>query len=115
MNKKEAIRAMLDGKGIRLKEWNSGCYVYYDDTTNTFRNSTDNRYNINVLSDTDDWEVYEEPKPKRKFYRRTWVINDVGSRLQIPVDWYISKELFDDRWNGWQLSPDWEEMEVSNY
>ena len=108
MNKREAIQAMLEGKKIRQNHWSKDYYISMNDC-GTIYNSASTMKDLNGMW-RDGWEVYEEPKPKTKYYRRKWIKLD--DMLITHHRWCETKEGFDEVWEGDEMSPDWEEIEI---
>ena len=69
MTTKEAIQAMLDGKKARGKNWLSNLYICFNGTG--FVNEQGAEYF--EFSQDDDWEIYEEPKPKQTVTIEKWL------------------------------------------
>ena len=70
MDTKSAIQAMLDGKKVRIIDWNKECYVLFngkmfvDEEGEPFSEFT---------SYGTTWEIYEEPKPKQTVTIEKWL------------------------------------------
>lgn len=104
MNKREAIQAMLDGKKVRRIFWPRGQFICFDEFYHTL-NSKNIKVSINSW-EFDDWEIYQEPKKKVKYYRPKFVM-----RNPKPFDddyWYKEKNQYP----GWERVKVWEEIEV---
>ncbi len=57
MNKKEALKAAIDGKKVRRKEWNPDNYIWFDGQTFRWKYS-----NITYIGgDYGEWEIVKEP------------------------------------------------------
>lgn len=93
MNLKEALIALVEGKKIRRYDWTKGLHIYMD--------------GCDILDEGglgypnlrgSDWELYEEPKLKRKFYRRKWVLYETGvvPVLRLDNPYYSTIAEFDD-------------------
>lgn len=71
MDKKEAIRAVLDGKKVKHKSWESNVFIFLDDDIG-FRKVDDCcdviEIDWNDYIDSDNWELYEEPKKEAPEY-----------------------------------------------
>ena len=78
MNTKEAIQAMLDGKKARGKNWLSNLYICFNGTG--FVNEQGAEYF--EFSEADDWEIYEEPKPKQTVVIEKWLVTN-GKRFDV--------------------------------
>lgn len=78
MTTKEAIQAMLDGKKVRNKKWSSYIYMYFDGDILLDYNGV--KFNNLSVSFTDDWEIYEEPKPKQTVTIEKWLLNMKGTK-----------------------------------
>jgi len=66
MNTKEATQALLDGKKIRETSWIKGSYAYLVDGK-----LISERGNSAILCDCnigEFFELYEEPKPKKRYW-----------------------------------------------
>lgn len=63
MNKREAIRAMCDGKKVRRESWKDGEFLQMDENGQIF-DEDGFADDINEHDDDNDWQIYEEPKPK---------------------------------------------------
>lgn len=63
MNKREAIRAMCDGKKVRRELWKDGEFLQMDENGQIF-DEDGFADDINEHDDDNDWQIYEEPKPK---------------------------------------------------
>lgn len=63
MNKREAIRAMCDGKKVCRNAWGVGEFLSMAENGQIFdENNAEQAFND--YYDSDDWQIYEEPKPK---------------------------------------------------
>ena len=71
MTTKEAMQSMLDGKKVRNKTWSSYIYMYFDGDTLVDSNGI--KFNNLIMSFTDDWEIYEEPKPEQTVVIEKWL------------------------------------------
>lgn len=91
MNFAEAMQALQDGKRVRRKEWPPELIMTLNKSTAYFVTTPD----INAT----DWEIVDEPKPKRKVKMRFYVWEYAGtiigvwcengkpsSELYIPTD-----------------------------
>ena len=67
MNTKEAIQAMLDGKKVRVNDWDKVSYTIFDELTSNFilRIEDEDGYIAFNFCGYGDciWEIYEEPNP----------------------------------------------------
>ena len=83
MTTKEAIQSMLDGNRVRGKDWRSGQFISFEGNTIV---DADGIYfyslNMNLA---EDWEIYEEPKPKQVIVIEKWLISTSNG--------YIVREL----------------------
>lgn len=70
MTTKEAIRAMLDGKKVRVIDWLKTEYIELSPCGNY--TDEDNEYYQISIKDK-EWEIYEEPKPKQTVTIEKWV------------------------------------------
>ena len=70
MTTKEAIQAMLDGKKVRRPSWVEGDYFMFDGECFIAEDATV------VMADFNgnDWEIYEEPKPKQTVTIEKWLM-----------------------------------------
>lgn len=68
MTTKEAIHAMLDGKKVNRKDFVEEVYAYE-------KGVFFNQYGMTIqcFGDNDDWEIYEEPKPKQTVIIEKWL------------------------------------------
>lgn len=110
MNKREAIQAILDGKKVRRKDWsnkNYFCLLIVDG----FNDSNRNNFYINSEKN-DNWELYEEPKPKKKltFTRPKWA--KFYERLNTSPEWMSTKEAWLNLHSNPITSDEWETIEV---
>lgn len=62
---KEAMQALLDGKKVRAKHWDSGLYMYI----NSKEKLVDQCGELEVFTCECYYELYEEPKPKKKVWQ----------------------------------------------
>ena len=108
MDARQTYQELLNGGKVMASYMVSDEYIYMDDKGNLL-----NRYDgtYGALSAKTRYEIYTEPKPKRKFYRRKWTL--YAGRLYTDGHWCESKEEFD-RLNQvvTEVSPDWEEIEI---
>lgn len=74
MNTKEAIHAMIDGKKVKRKHWTEGVYTYAKGAM--FFNQTGDI--INSFGDSNDWEIYKDPKQKEKVTIEKWLCIEDG-------------------------------------
>lgn len=63
MDKAEAIRAMLDGKKVKINFWKGGTYIFYKD--GMFVNNEERWFDISGCGNDAIWEVSKEEK---RFY-----------------------------------------------
>ena len=61
---------MLDGKKVRLPRWDSSDYIMFSDTGELINE----KGNLNHIGNSDEWEIYEEPKPKQTVTIEKWLI-----------------------------------------
>ena len=75
MNTKEAIQAMLNGKKVRRPSWVEGDYFMFDGECFITEDATV------VMADFNgnDWEIYEEPKPKQTVTIEKWLFRLKGT------------------------------------
>ena len=78
MNTKSAIQAMLNGKKVRKSSWVEGDYFMFDGECFITEDATV------VMADFNgnDWEIYEEPKPKQTVTVEKWLVSN-GMRFDI--------------------------------
>lgn len=110
MNRNKALLAIAEGKKVNVKGWAKNKYLctYQGYIVDEDRDYVD----FNKYWDGDGWEIYEEPKPKRKFYRRKWIMYDKNS-LYTEIAWELSKQEFDNQHSmAIEKSEEWEECEV---
>lgn len=74
MNTKEAIQAMLDGKKVRLKEWEEEDYIQFNGIYFSFKNGM--QFIFGYLEY--DWKIYEEPKPVQTVTIEKWLCIEDG-------------------------------------
>jgi hypothetical protein len=105
----EIYQALLDGKKITRATFDRDQYVelvdgYQKGTAAPWR-----------FIDPTNWILYEEPKPKRKLYRRKWVTHGGFDGRSYACMWHVSKEMFNKAYY-WvdDKSEEWEEMEVED-
>lgn len=110
MTKNDAIRAMMDGKKVRQTKWILDTYICFDG--DKFVGSDGLGRNMNTYLSESHWEIYEEPAPKTKYYRRKWGKSSTGDRLYTENAWCLSKEAFDAAHQFTSKSDEWEEKEV---
>ena len=71
MTTKEALQAMLDGNRIRGKDWRSGQFMGFEGNTVV---DADGIYFYSLTMNlAEDWEIYEEPKPKQVVVIEKWL------------------------------------------
>ena len=77
MTTKESIRAMLDGKKVYRKSWKNDYVDYFYFDGECFRDEQD----VLLMCDFhgDDWEIYEEPKPKKTVTIEEWLLKMQGT------------------------------------
>jgi hypothetical protein len=86
MNTKSAIQAMLDGKKVRLPHWDSYDYIMFSDTGELINE----KGNLNHIGNSDEWEIYEEPKPKQTVVIEKWLCrSDEGLTIRWGDDAYF--------------------------
>lgn len=88
MNKREAIRLIMDGKKIRKNAWDKGQYIYISDF-DIIKDENDERYNINNSTGV-NWEIYEEPKKKVTMYK--WAYFNRIDKIWIEVAPFFETE-----------------------
>lgn len=79
-NTKEIYQALIDGKKLHNVEWSEKCYVYLNKDGFLIDN-----YGLIMSPDFSkfkDWEIYQEPKKKVKFYA---YMNQVGTKISFWV------------------------------
>ena len=70
MTMKSAIQAMLKGKKVRDTKWEKNKFIYFSDED--FRTEGNLVFNSFHMGH-DDWEIYEEPKPKQVVIIEKWL------------------------------------------
>ena len=96
MNTKEAIQAMLDGKRIRGKDWRSGLFISFEG--NTVVDADGIYFDSLTVNLAEDWEIYEEPKPKQVVVIEKWLIYDnLSKSYSIAEESNIDGYIKDDR------------------
>lgn len=96
MTTKEAIQAMLNGEKITYKGWADTEYLYFDGIC--FKD--EDKYVVSTLNDrlaladSNDWEIYKEPKPKQTITIEKWLVTN-GKRFDIAetsdIDAYLGE------------------------
>ena len=78
MTTESAIRAMLDGKKVNRKDFVEEVYAYE-------KGVFFNQYGMTIQSfgDNDDWEIYEEPKPKQIVTIEKWLCSVVEDSYYV--------------------------------
>ena len=71
MTTKEAIHAMLQGEKVRETTWSSTQYMCFDG--DHLKDSNGILFNDLIMSISNDWEIYEEPKPKQVVVIEKWL------------------------------------------
>ena len=69
MTTKEAIQAMLDGKKVRVKTQDAQEYIYISDDGYI----VDENNELIGFTNSSNWEIYEEPKPKQTVVIEKWL------------------------------------------
>ena len=89
MNTKSAIQAMLNGKKVRRPSWVEGDYFMFDGECFIAEDATV------VMADFNgnDWEIYEEPKPKQTVTIEKWLCASGYNMAYYTVE--ATKEYFD--------------------
>ena len=109
MNLNEALIALGEGKKIRATSWRLTEYIMVQG-----KHVVTNAGKLYSLSGSGYtyWELYEEPKPKQKYYRRKWVRS--GSSVQASCRYYPTREIFDREYLSKDEfdSPEWETIEI---
>ena len=79
MNTKSAIQAMLDGKKVRRPSWVEDDYFMFDGECFIAEDTTV------VMADFNgnDWEIYEEPKPKQTVVIEKWLCEYCGGYVVV--------------------------------
>jgi hypothetical protein len=115
MDNRDCLRALLDGKKVRLPSWVGEAHVFLSATGLIMMHyANDEEYSEPALfaDFTDTWEIYTEPKPKQKFYRRRWVVW-LGGAYEDCTKALPSKQEFDNYYHSVaQKSEEWEEIEI---
>jgi hypothetical protein len=109
MNKAEAIAAMLGGKKVRGINWEPEEFIFYKGSR--FFGRMHFPVDINYTN-CDQWEIYQEPKPKVKMWQ--FVIRNGNNRPCLTPEFYSSAR--DIALNGHTTKvvqrADWTEIEV---
>lgn len=85
---RDILRALADGKKVRLKGWDMDDYL--EASLSGFKRKTPGMVSF-VFNSPWDWELYSEPKKKVKWYRA--VIKSAGDSYPfIPDALYLSEE-----------------------
>lgn len=120
MNREEAIKAMLEGKKVRINTWFSNVYCYFDIqcTQMPFRhvsNSGDDIMSNFLLHKENIWELYVEPKQKIKKWQ--WIIklsNNITEQLTVGFYKNAKKVLEDYHSSTIIQQADWTMIEVED-
>ncbi len=80
------ISGWLDGVKIRRRGWNKKNYIYFNDKGWFTSNGYEFTYDL-VDFKLYDWEVYKEPKEKKRY----WLWNIKGN-----IFWYKGNNFIDD-------------------
>ena len=88
MNIKEAIQAMLDEKKCKKTFWEDNCYCRFDG--NRF---VDEANRVLYSFGESDWEIYEEPKPKKTVTIEKWLCKTGFADAMYIIE--ANKEYFD--------------------
>lgn len=116
MDFKDALRALADGKNLRCSAMPIGSYVYT--ANNGILNELGVRVDIGrAVYVQSTWQIYEEPKAKRKItlWRRPWC---QSGKEWFQPNWEENKDDAAERYvklglnAGWQYHGDWESVEV---
>ena len=85
MKRWEAERAAIeDGKKIRHREWDKG-FIFYNKKKQKYENDYGIENNRFLIIE-DGWEIYEEPKPKKKIKRFRVITKDaLGNYDEVIV------------------------------
>jgi len=109
MNRAEAYKALGNGNAITMSVFEPYEYLILDEI-GVLVNQSGNLATLDSFHEDTKFKIWEQPKPKRKFYRWKWVI--YNDELYIDEPYYETKERFDAENQGRELSIDWEEIEV---
>ena len=66
MNAREALTHLLNGKKITSKDWEPHEYIFLD--SNGKIASDDPSFNYFTVDNDEDYQIYQEPKKKKKLY-----------------------------------------------
>lgn len=100
MNKREAIRAMCDGKKVRREFWHDAGFLKMDEDGGIV-DEDGFADDINEHNDDDDWQIYEEPKPKVTYED---AVAAKVVRIYWPPEASPNTNKKYDRGQGWMLS-----------
>ena len=64
----ELLELAASGKKFRLKTWDNGAYVYYDKRMDLCIDENGVTFLL-TLKYPENWEIYEEQKPRVKLYK----------------------------------------------
>lgn len=91
MTTKEAIQAMLDGKKVRTIDWNKECYVLFNGKMFV---DVEGEHFLEFTSYSSDWEIYEEPNPKKTVTIEKWLVTN-KKRFEVAetsdIDAYLGE------------------------
>lgn len=79
MNKKEAIRAMCDGKKVYRETWGRKQFLEMGENGRIF-DEDGRKQDINDFEVVNDWEIYEEPKPSATY-------DEVIKAQKVVIHW----------------------------
>ena len=88
MDKKTAIKMMMDGKKVRQPGWAKGDYMYFNG--NRFVSFAGDGVNLNNYLSAIHWEIYEEPKKKIKV--APVLFRDADGGYFNSTRWFSSKK-----------------------
>lgn len=107
MNNREAIQALLEGKKIRVKNWSSSSYIYFCEKGIIGENGRSEYFSF---SNKNEWELYEEPKKKKKITFYEYIRSPYEDERYI--EWCSNKDIGKD--SDCQLTGNTREIEVED-
>lgn len=108
MNREEAIRAMLDGKRVTCNAEDSYCY-YDDSKSRPFRYVVlcdGHNEEMALIWSEEKWELYEEPKPKKRYMTREEVLGFVCNTPGIVIRYQEGR---------WEYPGEWSYIDIKDY
>lgn len=112
----EALRALADGKKVRLDHWEKGEFIHLLDGQIADEKNSHRGLDMSMF-EANCWEVFEQLTTGKKItlYRRPWAEID---NAWVRPDWCTSKEaaqaMYDRSWQirGTKFYGDWQTKEI---